>query len=690
MRFLSSSVIFLGVFTIFMASTYAQVPNSDLRSSSLIDPDHYVLRLPQVESLKQWEVRRTMIREQALLRAGLWPEPPRTPLNPRIFDEKKGEGFTVAKVYFESLPGFYGTGNLYRPTKGKPPYPAVICPHGHWPNGRLVNVMDGSMIGRCIDLARMGFVALAIDMIGFEDSIQFPHVWYMNPIPVKADVPLPIDRRNFSPDFNFPDAELYGFSLGALHLWNNMRGVDFLCSLPDVDPERIGATGASGGGTQTVLLMTADDRIKVAAPVCIVGAAKHPGCRCENFPGLWLDTSMVELCAAFAPKPLLLMSATADPWTNQAPTREYPLIRKYYDFYNAGDQLKNVHITGGHNYNADTRAAVYPWFCKHLKSEFPAIEKPVSISTDAKTLGDLRVFPDRILPDSAKTAWEIISDWKKMSEKEFSSMLPKSMTDFDRFINTFRRKLTYTLAVEIPSVEDLVFVQGEALNVGAAAYRTVKVGRKGRGDSITLESLNSGNLSSGYMILVAPENHGNLLQDKSITGIESRKFLKEGYRVYRIRGYASGELSIPKKTFDSYLWSPAYNRDNRQNGIQDVITAIEFVKKVYPDRPLTVIGMGDCGITAVMACAVTGEANRVIADMDNSDPGYDGELLNLMPYNGIKRVGDFRTAAIMLMNKPLTFINPGASFDKRWYENSAKEIGMEKNLTFSDMNYSEK
>jgi dienelactone hydrolase len=689
MRYLITVLLFLTVFTAVFANN-SSAQKMDTRAASLIDPDHFVLHLPPVQTREQWEARRTLIREQVLLRAGLWPEPPRTPLNARVFDEKKGEGFTVAKVYFESLPGFYGTGNLYRPTKGTPPYPAVITPHGHWPNGRLVNIMDGSMPARCIDFARMGFVVLAIDMIGFEDSIQFPHVWYMNPIPVKADVPLPVDTRNFSADFNFPEAELYGFSLGSLQLWNNIRGVDFLCSLPEVDPERIGVTGASGGGTQTVLLMTADTRIKVASPVCIVGAAKHPGCRCENFSGLWLDTSMVELCAAFAPKPLLLMSATEDPWTNQAPTREYPMIKKYYDFYSAGDKLKNVHITGGHNYNAETRAAVYSWFCTHLKSEFPAIAKPVSISPEPKSLGDLRVFPDRILPDSARTAYDIMSDWKKMSEEKYQTMLPKSGTDWGEFAKTFRKKIAFALAVETPDANDLVYTQGAAKNVSGGTYRTVTIGRKGKGDSIVMESLNSGDLSAGNVILVSPETCGSLSNDKNPLGIEARKYLKEGHRVYRIRGYASGELSIPKKTYDSFLWSSAYNRNDRQNGIQDVITAIQFVKKVYMDRPLTVVGFGDCGITAALACAVTGEADNVIADLNNSDPGYDSELLGLLPFSGIKRVGDFRTTAILLMNKPLTILHPGATFDKEWYETMAETMGMKKNLKISEIAVSEK
>ncbi len=678
MRFLSSALLFLAFSAAGLTYAAAPAPYGDTRAVSLIDADHFTLRLPQIQSKSQWETRRAVIREQVLLRAGLWPEPPRTPLNARVFDEVRGDGFTVAKVYFESLPGFYGTGNLYRPTKGTAPYPAIITPHGHWPNGRLVNVEDCSIPGRCIDFARMGFVVLAIDMIGFGDSMQFPHVSYMYPVPVKADIPLPMDKRNFTADFNFPEAELYGFSLGALQLWNNIRGVDFLCSLPEVDKNRIGATGASGGATQTILLMTADDRIRCAAPVNIVGAAKHPGCRCENFRGLWLDTTTLELCAAFAPKPLLLMSATEDPWTNRAPEREYPMIKKYYDLYNAGDMLKNVHITAGHNYNADTRAAVYSWFCAHLRSEFPAIAKPAVICAEAKSLGDLRVFPDRMLPEGAKSAPEIIADWKGMSGQAYEAMLPVSRADWDGFAKTFRQKLAFALSVEVPASADITWRDLRAGSTGKAARLTLEtgvLGRKGRGDAVALETLAQGGAEK-CVLLVAPERSGDS-DPKSSPGKEWRA---TGYRVYRVHGYASGELSIPKKTFDSFTWSAAYNRDNGQNAIQDIITAIEYIRRDHPRATLRVVGLGECGLTTALACAVSGHADEVVADLNGTDPGYDGELLALLPCSGIRRVGDFRTAALLLMNKPLTLLNAGATFDRGWYEKMAKTMGMERNL----------
>ena len=153
--------------------------------------------------------------------------------------------------------------------------------------------------------------------------------------------------------------------------------------------------------------------------------------------------------------------------------------------------------------------------------------------------------------------------------------------------------------------------------------------------------------------------------------------LKKGHRIWRVRGFASGLSSIPLKVYDSWSWSPAYNRDNRLNAIQDIVTALTFITSTYPQRPLTVAGFGASGLTTAFASAVFGRADKVVADLNGADPGYDRELLSIFPEAGIKRVGDLRTAALLLMQKQLVLCNPGATFDMGWYEKMGKTMGME-------------
>ncbi len=163
---------------------------------------------PPAETTRQaWEARAGYVREHVLASAGLLPMPERTPLNPVVFDEVRHADYSVAKVYFESLPGFYVTGNLYRPA-GPGPFPAVLSPHGHWTNGRLENTAVTSGPGRAIGLARQGFVVFSHDMIGYNGSRQLTHA------------------------FGGRATSLWGLSLGGLQLWNSIRAPDFLETPP--------------------------------------------------------------------------------------------------------------------------------------------------------------------------------------------------------------------------------------------------------------------------------------------------------------------------------------------------------------------------------------------------------------------------------------------------------------------------
>jgi hypothetical protein len=260
---------------------------------------------PKFTTVDQWNARRAYLREHVLASAGLLPMPPKTPLNAQIVGEIKKTDYTVAKVYFESLPGFFVTGNLYRPI-GAGPFPAILSPHGHWAYGRLENTLLNSGPGRAINLARQGFVVFTYDMVGYNDSQQVPHT------------------------FSGPREYLWGLSLSGLQLWNSIRSLDFLESLPDVKRDAIGMTGESGGGTQTFLASAVDDRIAVSVPVNMISLHMQGGCLCENPPGLRLETTNVEIAATIAPRPLLMVSATGD-WTGETLENEYPAVRSVYN-----------------------------------------------------------------------------------------------------------------------------------------------------------------------------------------------------------------------------------------------------------------------------------------------------------------------------------------------------------------------
>lgn len=353
---------------------------------------------PRFADRTAWEQRAAYLREHVLASAGLLPLPERTPLNPVVFDESTHEGYSVAKVYFESLPGFYVTGNLYRPA-GAGPFPAVLSAHGHWTYGRLENTDLMSGPGRAISLARRGFVVFTHDMVGYNDSRQVPHTF---------------DGRR---------QRLWGLSLGGLQLWNSIRALDFLESLPYVRKDALGATGESGGGTQTYMVAGVDPRVSAAVPVNMVSLLMQGGCLCENPPGLRLDTNNVELAAAIAPRPLLLISATGD-WTRETMEVEYPAVRAIYALMGAEDRVRAVRFDAEHNYNRDSREAMYGWMARWLKGEASdAPQKEQAFTPDR--LPDLLVFHGRPLPDGALTPEGLTTSWIAAARRQLGETPPE-------------------------------------------------------------------------------------------------------------------------------------------------------------------------------------------------------------------------------------------------------------------------
>ena len=339
---------------------------------------------PPPMSAADWARRAAWVRAHVLASAGLLPLPGKTPLEPVVFDERTHDGYTVAKVYFESLPGFFVTGNLYKP-EGAGPFPAVLSAHGHWTYGRLEHGPLVSGPGRAISLARQGFVVFAHDMIGYNDSRQVPHTFG--------------GRRE----------SLWGLSLGGLQLWNSIRSLDFLESLPFVRRGAIGVTGESGGGTQTFLLAAVDDRVTAAVPVNMISLHMQGGCLCENLPGLRLDTTNVEIAATIAPRPLLMVSATGD-WTNETLEVEYPAVRALYALAGAADRVQAVRFAAEHNYNKDSREAMYGWMARWLQGA-PADAKRPEASFTPDPLPDLLVFHVRPMPAGALTADGLTRVW---------------------------------------------------------------------------------------------------------------------------------------------------------------------------------------------------------------------------------------------------------------------------------------
>jgi hypothetical protein len=341
-------------------------------------------------TVEAWAERREAVRRRILVSLGLWPSPTSTPLKPRVHGSIDRGDHTIERVAFESLPGFSVTGNLYRPRGVRGRVPAVLFAHGHWADARLAEMpperlrqeiaaggerfeQGGRSIFQslCVQLARMGCVVWQWDMLGDSDARQLTRELVHGFRTQRADMNAAEGWGLFSP---LAEARLQ--NVMGLQTWNAIRSLDFVRSLPEVDPDRIACTGASGGGTQTMLLAALDDRLALSYPVVMVSTAMQGGCTCENASLLRIGTGNVEFAALFAPKPQGMN--TANDWTRELATKGFPELQRLYDLLGAAGSVvlqRGEHFP--HNYNAVTRSGFYTFLNERfgLGLQSPVIER---------------------------------------------------------------------------------------------------------------------------------------------------------------------------------------------------------------------------------------------------------------------------------------------------------------------------
>ncbi len=340
-------------------------------------------------TLELWKKKAGTIKIGILKGAELYPLPRKTPLNVIRTNKRQYGSYTVENVAFESLPGVFVTGSLYYPTHYTGKLAGILCPHGHWSKPEDYGRFRPDMQNRCANFARMGAFVFSIDMVGYGEM------------------------RDWGWTHKHPKAF-------KQQLWNNIRAVDFLLSLENVDPERIAVTGASGGGTQSFMLTAVDDRVAVSVPVVMVSAHFFGGCICESgmpvHKSKHHETSNVEIAALAAPRPMMLVSDGGD-WTKNNPVVEFPYIRDIYKMYGAEDKIENAHFpTEGHGYEFSKRKAVYPFLAKHLQLNLQAIlDKDGNITEEGNVIEPyekLVVFgKDHPLPSYAIRSNDLVK-WK--------------------------------------------------------------------------------------------------------------------------------------------------------------------------------------------------------------------------------------------------------------------------------------
>lgn len=586
----------------------SHLQSDDARNTNIRTVDTHV-PLPEFTSLKAWEQRKAFLRNQILVSAGLSPMPEKTPLHAQIFGKIEEKDYTIEKVLIETFPGFYLGGNLYRPRNGHAKHPGILNPHGHWPYGRLENqpLYSGPSLG--ISLARQGYVAFAYDMVGYTDTIQIPH------------------------HFGSPEQRLWSFGPLGLQLWNSIRSLDFLESLDDVDSGRLGVTGASGGGTQAFLLAAIDDRLQFASPVNMVSAIMQGGDLCENAPGLRLNTGNVEIAAMFAPKPMLLVSATGD-WTRNVPKEEYPAIKRIYDLYGKGSEVDVVQIDQVHNFNQLSREAVYHFFAKHnpgLSDSRELTEHDISVPM----LQEMSALSNRTLSANALDLDGVFHLWQRIAQTQ------NNQSQDPAFL---RDRLRQTLSIEIPQ-DVKAAVDGQAIVLGRPLMndRVPGIWIPGKGKTaIVIDPEGSiAALKAQVTNRLRKEGRPILLLDVFQTGVAKAPRDGDPANAAAVRPSLDEDDEGRADAAAGYPKFFTFNVSDDAARVQDIVTAIAYANR--RGEGVEISATGDAALWSIFAAAVsTTPVSLHLADVPNLTT--DADYLKHFNVPGILRAGGLTTA----------------------------------------------
>lgn len=568
------------------------------------------------ETKTEWEQQAESIRRQLLVSNGLWPMWPNNELKPVIHGKIDRGDYTIEKVFFASLPGHYVAGNLYRPKNGDEKHPGVLCPHGHWPNGRFYDAGDGFVAqltsgaeehaagarypvqARMVELARMGCVVFHYDMVGYADSQSIAHTEGF------TDVEAALKLQNFM----------------GLQTFNSIRALDFLMSLPDVDTGRIGVTGSSGGGTQTFMLCAVDDRPDVAFPAVMVSTDMQGGCICENAEYLRIGINNIAIAALFAPKPMAMSGA--DDWTINIETKGLPELKTIYDFYGEADAVDaKCFPQFVHNYNQVAREMMYAWFNKYLELGGP--EDPRERDFWPIDPKELSVFDsEHPLPDDATDAAGVREWLSKVSAEQYASLLPKAKADVAKYQESVGAAARVMLDEGVPAADRIEKDEQTVELSSTVSLVKGTMGRAGAGEQIPYTVLLPENFNGTAVLWFDAAGKQHLFTGEDQPTAAVQKLLDAGNAVASADVFMTGEFLADgddaskqpvNEQYQGYTFG--YNKPWLSQRVRDVLTVVGSAVH-HPDvRQVHLIGTGDAGLWTLLARALAGDAiGKTIVD----------------------------------------------------------------------------
>ena len=369
--------------------------------------------IAKLNTKADWQKRQTQVRNTLMDIIGPFPE--KTPLNAQITGVIKKDGYRVEKIIYESMPGYYVTAALFVPDNLKEKAPAILNAIGHSVQSFRRDIYQRVII----NLVKKGFVVLAYDQIGQGERLQY------------YDEKLGKSKFGSTTEHSYPGAQCFisGYSPARYFIWDGIRGVDYLLSRPEVDPERIGMTGLSGGGTSTTFISALDDRILAAAPTCFVTNYEYlfnsigPQDAEQNIYNLIAEgldhPDFIELRA---PKPTLIVGTTRDFFSIQGVRETYAESKNVFRAFNKEDNLQKSEGNYVHGFVRNNNEATFAFFQKYLNNPGDSTDEEVVAISEK----DLQVTKTGQMTTSFN-AETIFSVNKKIVEKQIASLELKQM-----------------------------------------------------------------------------------------------------------------------------------------------------------------------------------------------------------------------------------------------------------------------
>ena len=480
--------------------------------------DYYVIRDREIAKLKtksEWTERQDLVKDKLMKIVGPFPE--KTPLNPRITGTIKKEGYRVDKIVYEAMPGFYVTGCLYVPERIRGKAPAILNVIGH--NQEAFRAPLYQVIN--YNLVKKGMIVFAIDPPG-----QGEHVQYFDPKINFSSVGYTVIEHCYFGNQCF----LSGSSAARYFIWEGIRAIDYLLTRKDVDPERIGVTGFSGGGTVTSYISAFDHRVKVSVPCSWATANRRlletkGGQDGESvfFHGVSEGITFEDLLEVRAPKPALMTFVSRDEYLCLQGAREaYSEAKIAYNAFDSEDNLEMVEDDSKHWMTPKIRLAIYSFFMKH----FNISGDPSEVEAEILSQEELKVTPTGQI--STSFGGDEIFDVNKKETEKLIKNLERSRKDIDKHLSEVKIKAKEISGFIAPSgVEVNPFINGRYQREG---YSVGKYAIMGEGDyaiPILLFVPNDNIAKHPALIYLHPK--GKVTEAKP--GGEIEKLVRKGYVV---------------------------------------------------------------------------------------------------------------------------------------------------------------